>query len=95
MQSEGWEYVEIVGEARSKPETRELRRSDSTGSLTVYAASTGVEGDGSRAKEWRRKFKSDGFDFLEVKTMTSPAGGYSLVFRRKSCTKNETNQAEQ
>lgn len=87
MQGDGWEYVEMVGEAHSDPEAREIRRSDSTGSLTVYAANTGVDGDGPRAKEWQKTFKSDGFDFLEVKTMTSPAGGYSLVFRRQQSTK--------
>ncbi len=87
MRSEGWEYIEMVGEARSNPEAREIRRSDSTGSLTVYAANTGVDGGGSPAKEWRKTFKSDGFEFLEVKTMTSPAGGYSLVFRKHHPTK--------
>ena len=84
MQRDGWSFLEMVGEAHSKPDPdgRELRRSDSTGSLTVYAMNTGIDGHGSREQEWKKTFKQEGFEFLEVKIMTSPADGYSLVFRR-------------
>jgi hypothetical protein len=86
QRGDGWEFVEMVGEAHGKPETREIRLSNSTGSLTVWAGNTGIDGNG-REQEWRKTFQSDDFAFLEVKRMTGPACGYSLVFRRPHAPK--------
>jgi hypothetical protein len=91
-QGEGWDFVEMVGEAHGKPDPngRSIRRSDDAGSLTVYAMNTGVDGHGSEQKRWERTFRQDGFEFMEVKIMTSPADGYSLVFRRMRSAENTT-----
>ncbi len=86
----------MVGEAHGKPDPdgRSIRRSNDTGSLTVYAMNTGVDGHGSRQEEWKETFKEDGFEFLEVKIMTTPADGYSLVFRRPIQIDSERTKAE-
>lgn len=82
MRNQGWDFVEMVGEAHSMPETREIRYSDASGSLTVHAGNTGVDGHGHRSHSFDKTFKKDGFEFLEVKIMTSPADGYCLVFQK-------------
>lgn len=83
MKNEGWDFLEMVGEAHSEPETREIRHSDSSGSLTVFAGNTGVDGYGHKQQNFNKTFKNEGYEFLEVKIMTSPADGYSLVFQRR------------
>lgn len=83
LRNQGWYFVEMVGEAHAMPLTREIRRSDVNGNLTVYATNTGVDGMGDRQQSFRKTFDDEGFDFLEVKIMTSPADGYGLVFRRR------------
>ena len=98
MRDQGWDFVEMVGEAHSKPETREIRHSDASGALTVHAGNTGVDGYGGRSQSFEKTFKKDGFDFLEVKIMTSPADGYCLVFHKpqgtnknSACTPQKNN----
>lgn len=82
MHEQGWDFVEMVGEAHSTPVSREVRLSDASGSLTVHAGNTGVDGYGDRSQSFDKIFKKDGLDFLEVKIMTSPADGYCLVFQK-------------
>lgn len=82
--SEGWEFVAFVGEPHGSVETREVRYSDpKTGSLTVIAPSSGEVGNPQRIEQ-KQTFKEDGWRFLEVKIMTSPADGYAIVFRKKA-----------
>jgi len=80
--SEGWEFVTVVGEPHGTVEARGIRHSDpNTGSLRVIAPA----GDpGSRRPEQERTFQEQGYRFLEVKIMTSPASGYGIVFRKKA-----------
>lgn len=93
-QAEGWEFVEMVGDAHSKPEQdgRWITNPDDSGLLTVSAMNTGIDGYGSRPQEWTRTFKQVGFDFLAVHFMTSPADVYVLVFR-KPHSSNKASQA--
>jgi hypothetical protein len=81
--SAGWEFVAVVGAPRGNVETREVRFTDpQTGKLTVIAPASGLPGE-SRGPEESRTFQERDYQFLEVKIMTSPADGYSIVFRRK------------
>ncbi len=85
MEADGWTFVEVVGDdVRSKTKDREIRKSDPAGALTVYAASSGIDGHGLSDKEWEKRYQEEGHEFLEVKIMTSPSDCYSIVFRRKS-----------
>jgi hypothetical protein len=85
LTAEGWEFVEVVGEAHGKVEAREIRTSDSgTGELTVYSTISGIDGHGSRRSDITKTFKEAGYTFLEVKIGTSPADGYSILFRKKA-----------
>jgi hypothetical protein len=82
--SNGWEFVTVVGVPRGNVEAREIRYSDpKTGSLIVIAPASGLPGE-SRGPEQRRTFQEQGYQFLEVKIMTSPADGYGIVFRKKA-----------
>lgn len=81
MRNKGWEFVEMVGEARSTPDVREIRHCDESGALTVRAMNSGA--NGNDYERFTETFKEEGFEFLEVKIMTSPADGYSLVFRKR------------
>jgi hypothetical protein len=95
MRNQGWDFVEMVGEAHSTPVMREIRHSDASGSLTVHAGNTGVDGYGDRSQSFDKTFKKDGFDFLEVKIMTSPADGYCLVFQKPRGTINNSASTPQ
>jgi hypothetical protein len=49
----------------------------------VIAPSSGEVGNPQRIEQ-KQTFKEDGWRFLEVKIMTSPADGYAIVFRKKA-----------
>ncbi|MFC0019500.1 hypothetical protein [Roseibacillus persicicus] len=83
-ESDGWDFVEMVGEAHGKPDPngQEVRFSGKSEAITVFAMNSGSNGYSSRQQEWRKVFQEDVVLFLEVKVMTSPADSYSLVFRK-------------
>jgi hypothetical protein len=91
MRNQGWDFVEMVGEAHSMPKMREIRHSDANGSLTVYAGNTGIDGYGNRQQTFSKTFRDEGYEFLEVKIMTSPADGYCLVFKKPQPSINNSN----
>ena len=103
MDDQGWDFVEMVGEAHGLPEGREIRYSDDGGALMVTAINSGANGYGNKYEEFKKTFKDDGFDFLEVKIVTSPADVYSLVFRKSNSSedaatpnqKKKQNKSEQ
>lgn len=84
LEAQGWEFIEMVGEAHGAPESRIMRYSDASGELRVIASNSGANGYGHKPEEFNKTFKEDGFQFLEVKIPTSPADVYSLVFRRSN-----------
>ncbi len=88
MEDRGWDFVEMVGEAHGLPEGREILHSDGSGTLIVKAINSGANGYGNKYEEFKKTFNDNGFEFQEVKVVTSPADVYSLVFRKRNSSKS-------